>query len=544
MQQLGNLLLEGKITLRAWQEQFAESLKILHSQQYLLGVGGQSQIQKEDYLVLARELKNQYKYLRNFAVDLTKGVMSPAQFKIRAAMYAKAAKVSFFKGEKQAAKRSGLDGAYRILGKSDYHCPQCPQYAAKGVVPIDEVIYPTQQCDCRTGCLCNLVYVKLEDAIGSTSFTENTVSQAKINLKYLEFANPYRDNRGRFAKKDSINLPSVDEIRTKIYNNSKKDTEGNKNLIIGGKNYQEIVKDKGLPYADEQLNNELKRLAQILAVKQYKKLERHAQEQAFKELYPNAVLLTLDDLKKDNPDAFNSLLERYNKKKKVLNLGSVTDRGVKYTKNLSSQLLNAAEYEEKLKVIGNFRESLLKNGMSKQEASGLVESKKIYKSMNSNDKKITIAAATEFYQMTNGLGSKTLEKFKADNLRAYADDKDKSINIGLFTDLETIWHEMGHHLEFEDEEVAKVARDWRDSRASSQTPVSLNDLVVNGRYKDNEKAKPDKYISPYVGKVYNNGFTEVISMGIAQFHSSESMLEFYNQDKKHFQFIVGLMKRV
>ncbi|MHC5939238.1 hypothetical protein [Nostoc sp.] len=165
LQQLGNLLLDGKITLRAWQEQFAESLKILHTQQYLLGVGGQSQMEKTDYLVLARELKNQYKYLRNFAVDSTKGVMSPAQFQIRAAMYAKAAKVSYFRGEKQAAVRSGLDGAYRVLGQTDFHCPECPAIASLGVVPIDKIIFPTQQCSCRTGCLCKILYTKLSDAI-------------------------------------------------------------------------------------------------------------------------------------------------------------------------------------------------------------------------------------------------------------------------------------------------------------------------------------------------------------------------------------------
>jgi hypothetical protein len=187
LQQLGNLLLDGKITLRAWQEQFAQSLKILHAQQYLLGVGGQSQIQKEDYLVLARELKNQYKYLRNFAVDLTKGVITPAQFRVRAGMYAKAAKISFFKGEGVAAKRSGLDGAYRVLGESDYHCQQCPQYAAMGTVPIDEVIYPTQKCDCRTSCLCSLIFARLEDVIDSQEWEV-----------FIEFAEYIIDKQGRW----------------------------------------------------------------------------------------------------------------------------------------------------------------------------------------------------------------------------------------------------------------------------------------------------------------------------------------------------------
>ena len=183
---LGNLLVDGKTTLKVWQEQFAQSLKILHTQQYLLGVGGESQIQKEDYLALARELKNQYKYLRNFAVDLTKGVMTPVQFRIRAGMYAKAAKVSYFRGEKQAAKRSGLDGAYRVLGKSDYHCQQCLEYSNRGTVPIDEAVYPTQRCDCKTGCKCRLVYVKLADVIESSEYQI-----------FVEFAEYIIDKQGR-----------------------------------------------------------------------------------------------------------------------------------------------------------------------------------------------------------------------------------------------------------------------------------------------------------------------------------------------------------
>lgn len=182
---LGNLLLDGKITLRAWQEQFAVSLKILHTQQYLLGTGGQSHVQNEDYLVLARELKSQYKYLRNFAVDLTRGVMSPAQFKVRAAMYAKAVKVSYFRGEKQAAVRSGLDGAYRVLGEAE-HCVECLEYHAQGMVPIDRVILPQTFCSCMVNCKCSLLFGKLADAIkpkpvsnGDTSLLKQVQLQAQ-----------------------------------------------------------------------------------------------------------------------------------------------------------------------------------------------------------------------------------------------------------------------------------------------------------------------------------------------------------------------------
>ncbi|MBD2365255.1 hypothetical protein H6G36_29565 [Anabaena minutissima FACHB-250] len=170
---LGQLLLDNKISLKSWQQQTAESLKILHTQQYLLGVGGQKDllgvggqkaIQKSDYLEIARELKNQYQYLRNFAIDLTQGKMTEAQFKARSGMYADAAKVSYFRGEKVAAARAGFTHARRILGLAE-HCIDCPQIAALGIVSIKDVIFPTQQCSCRIRCKCRLEFLNPEEAI-------------------------------------------------------------------------------------------------------------------------------------------------------------------------------------------------------------------------------------------------------------------------------------------------------------------------------------------------------------------------------------------
>ena len=161
---LGQLLLDEKINLKSWQQQTAETLKILHTQQYLLGVGGQKSIQKSDYLEIWRELKNQYGYLRNFAVDLTQGKMTPAQFKARLEMYADAAKVSYFKGEKSAAVRAGFTHSKRILGIAE-HCVDCPQISALGIVKIEDVIYPTQRCICRIRCKCRLQFLTLEEAI-------------------------------------------------------------------------------------------------------------------------------------------------------------------------------------------------------------------------------------------------------------------------------------------------------------------------------------------------------------------------------------------
>ena len=161
---VGQLLLDGKINLKAWQQQTAETLKILHTQQYLLGVGGQKALQKSDYLEVGRELKSQYQYLRNFAIDLTQGKMTPAQFSARLAMYADAAKVSFFRGEKVAAGRTGFTHGRRILGISE-HCSDCPAITALGIVPIEELILPTQRCSCKIRCKCKIIYLTGEEAI-------------------------------------------------------------------------------------------------------------------------------------------------------------------------------------------------------------------------------------------------------------------------------------------------------------------------------------------------------------------------------------------
>ena len=162
LQDIGKLLLTGKLSLKQWQVETANTLKILHTQQYLLGIGGQREIKRADYLVIARELKNQYKFFRNFAIDLTLGVMSTAQFLARLNQYTLASKISYFKATKVAASRAGLTHARRMLGQNKYHCIQCPQYAASGIVLIDDAVLPMTECDCIIQCKCDLIFGTLE----------------------------------------------------------------------------------------------------------------------------------------------------------------------------------------------------------------------------------------------------------------------------------------------------------------------------------------------------------------------------------------------
>lgn len=160
---LGQMLVDGKISLATWQTETANALKIIHSQQYLLGVGGKANMTSADYLAIGRELKDQYSWLRMFAQEVTQGVMSAAQFKARLQLYAAAASVSFARGQQASALREGKRYMQRFLRPAE-HCPDCPGYAARGRVPIGELPLPTQDCQCRANCKCYVEYYdELED---------------------------------------------------------------------------------------------------------------------------------------------------------------------------------------------------------------------------------------------------------------------------------------------------------------------------------------------------------------------------------------------
>lgn len=114
------------------------------------------------------------------------------------------------------------------------------------------------------------------------------------------------------------------------------------------------------------------------------------------------------------------------------------------------------------------------------------------------------------------------------------------INIGqkptAAGQIRTLWHEFGHHLEFSNPAYKEAAVEWRRSRADTDKPVQMD-----GREPD-EVALPGRYINEYVGRVYPNGWTEVISMGLQNFSHPRMLTDFYRQDREHFLLILGMLR--
>lgn len=51
----------------------------------------------------------------------------------------------------------------RHLGRTDKHCSECLDYAARGAVPVGELPLPTEQCSCRSNCLCRVRYFWIDE---------------------------------------------------------------------------------------------------------------------------------------------------------------------------------------------------------------------------------------------------------------------------------------------------------------------------------------------------------------------------------------------
>ncbi len=152
-------LLSGSITPKQFKQQFAYQVKLQHVQALILGRGGKDKVTVEDYLALARELKNvHYPRLVVFVKQYEAQLLTPGQVKARARLYSRATRSSLEYGKREGLIEAGVELAFRQLANC-LHCPDCLRYAARGVKPIKELPLPGQNCACGGNCRCSLVPV-------------------------------------------------------------------------------------------------------------------------------------------------------------------------------------------------------------------------------------------------------------------------------------------------------------------------------------------------------------------------------------------------
>lgn len=77
----------------------------------------------------------------------------------------------------------------------------------------------------------------------------------------------------------------------------------------------------------------------------------------------------------------------------------------------------------------------------------------------------------------------------------------------------TPYHEIGHMVEFFNKNLVRIEKEWVDQRTKGEKPTRLLDIFPDLDYAPSEIVRKDNFISPYIGKYYDNA-AEVFTMGL------------------------------
>jgi hypothetical protein len=155
LQSATTALLNGDLPLSEWQKRVASRVKESHLELLRFGAGGQSRVWQESEV--ERHLqKVDFPALDRFGKDLVEGKLSEKQIRARVALYASSPKVSYERGRVSVNREKGVRYGRRLLGRTDFHCPDCIAYASLGWQRLEDVILPGTECQCGVNCLCSI----------------------------------------------------------------------------------------------------------------------------------------------------------------------------------------------------------------------------------------------------------------------------------------------------------------------------------------------------------------------------------------------------
>jgi len=252
---------------------------------------------------------------------------------------------------------------------------------------------------------------------------------------------------------------------------------------------------------------------------------------------------TLAQFKADNPGEVDKVIGEYREEQRldeVLSLDGIMARGAEKMRSLEERI--AANPNNQNYAFYKLRESLIK--MPYGEAKTLAENLEYSSEIPESDIQYLKTILAQAFEVTGGAGATSCRKLVQASPRAWAKRQTGEINIGSYVSESITWHELGHHIEFENPRLEKAAHQWRDSRATSSTPKPINEIQGVNFYRPDEIALPGPFADAYVAKIYSDGTTEILSMGLQHFAQPHDMQKLYERDKSMFQFMLGVLTDV
>lgn len=118
---------------------------------------------------------------------------------------------------------------------------------------------------------------------------------------------------------------------------------------------------------------------------------------------------------------------------------------------------------------------------------------------------------------------------------------------------DTAYHEIGHLVQSANPEVLRIEKEWVESRTKDEKFVRLKDIFPLSGYRNGEVVKKDNFVSPYIGKYYDD-FTEVLTVGLeGVFNKEKSYTKSFNKttweyetkkitdDEEFLHLVIGLI---
>lgn len=154
---------EGWISLPDWQQRMAQEVKLIHLASGAEAVGGWAQLDQREYGRIGYELRRQYEYLQNFALQIERGEQRLNGTLInRALMYGESGRRTYEQVRRAGMALREMNQERRVLGVAD-HCDDCIRIAAEGWQPIG-TLPPIGDSQCLTHCHCTFDYRQVLNA--------------------------------------------------------------------------------------------------------------------------------------------------------------------------------------------------------------------------------------------------------------------------------------------------------------------------------------------------------------------------------------------
>lgn len=164
---LNTMLEDKRLNAADWKTGFARQIKNAYIQQAELAAGGRAQMTPQLWGMVGGTVREQYRYLDDFAKQVANGQLTPAQIEARTKMYVNSSREAFWRVKDAKARSEGMTQEKWNAKGDDSTCEPCADADAMGWQPIGTFAQPGSgrvrnspptHCQGLTNCRCEKEY--------------------------------------------------------------------------------------------------------------------------------------------------------------------------------------------------------------------------------------------------------------------------------------------------------------------------------------------------------------------------------------------------